>query len=99
MTEQVQEEKKETEETVDMDAESKSTETLENADIDEDADEVVPEESDEQLAIQHSLNSGKNTRSRNTLISPLPMGVLSAKYTSPYMGSRVSEDGGRKVIQ
>lgn len=44
----MQEEKKNDNETpVDMDEQSKSAETLEEADIDEDADEVVPEESDE----------------------------------------------------
>jgi len=40
-------EENEKEDVTDMDAESKSAETLEGADIDEDADEVVPEESDE----------------------------------------------------
>lgn len=38
---------KDTDDTVDMDEQSKSPEALEESDIDEDADEVVPEESDE----------------------------------------------------
>ena len=38
---------KEVEESVDMDEQSKSAEELEKADIEEDADDPVPEESDE----------------------------------------------------
>lgn len=44
----MQEEKKQdNEETVDMDEQSKSAETLENSDIEEDAEEAVPESEDE----------------------------------------------------